>query len=76
MPIFTIFFSLIIASIVSILLTSLFNENGQNTEWIHNIFLSIIGAGVISSAVTKKNLCKLCSLISIKRYNICQCQHS
>lgn len=76
MPVFTLFFSLIVASIVGITLSTLFNDQGRSPEWIHTVFLAIIGAGILSAAVTKEQLCKLCTFISIKRLNFCQCQHS
>jgi len=76
MPVFILFLSLIVASIVGITLSTLFNDNGRSPEWIHTVFLSIIGSGVLVAAVTKEQLCNLCSFISIKRLHLCQCQHS
>jgi len=76
MPVFILFISLIVASIVGITLSTLFSVNGISPEWIHSVFLSIIGAGVLAAAITKEHLCRLCSFISIKRVNFCQCQHS
>ncbi len=76
MPVFTLFFSLILASIVGIILSTVFNENGHSPEWINQVFLSIIGAGVLAAAITKKQLCKICALISFKKVHLCQCQHS
>lgn len=76
MPILTLFFSLIIASIVGIILSTLFNDNGQSPAWVHQVFLSIIGAGVIAAAITKEQLCKLCRFLALKHINICPCQSS
>ncbi len=75
MPVFILFVSLILASVVGIILDSFFNVNGTSPDWVHNIFLSIIGTGVIAAAITKEQLCKLCSFTAIKKLKFCQCQH-
>jgi len=78
MPVFILFFSFIVASIVGIILSSIFSVNGIQPDWIQPIFLGIIATGVITAAITKENLCSLCSFISskIKRLQFCKCQHA